>query len=717
LASKVETSRASDLLSRRELMVNLGRYGSVGPAAVAILTAERSGLIGLDKPNDAVELAKSIGPKRLNATPSEIVAEFSTPRPGDLIPYYQLFWQMTRKRKLGELTSRADAALRSPEYARWPFRARSLPAMARIHALGISLPPAKHEHEEIIVSIHKSALDISQRSDFDPYIKPDREVLDAIWRTMTAALARNRNTWKSFAAGLGLIEQAVLLSRYYLEGDIVLFGPTIVAWQFLFSYEIATRSRPADHAMVTDALLRIENLARKRNNHWFRKMSNLYRSLRSLDEILPQQSEIFMGLKSNVPQHRQVEDYFVLVQMERFFINSQFSGEGPKSPYLQASYVDEVEKAAFPVLTAYGVNKDLWHRLRQRVSDDGPILSQGAREYCDAKFSSAELAFPTPEEREREELHAAELSKWIPFRNLDEERFSHRFWRSVDGAFAALATRPLEDFLNRLFVKEGAAFSRYLDLDIKPKDILEKVHRLIPQQKMQGCVDETRELIDRARSSLRPMQGWQQLPAEKPHRVTGSSNIRRGSSSAYFKLNTNQQRVRQHSLYERAPSLSDQERTMREPQTGDISNEIEVWSIANEIYEAIKILNQTQSPVTTWFWQAFAERSANPMLHESRPDRGLAMALSSVLIRVPGNAYLQKQLPKHMLDEHKADAPPLDNQRLHLMKDALEYLAREEGDVIASSYRIRLRLNLAFEDLLRAAFLEFADARTSVPSS
>jgi len=171
----------------------------------------------------------------------------SSPRPGDLIPYYQLFWQIARRGKLAELTTRADVALRSPEYARWPFRARALPAMARIHALGVSLPTAQLE---VIVSIHKSALDISQRSDPDPYIKPDREVLDAIWRTMTAALARNRNTWKSFAVGSDLIEQAVLLSRKFLDGDIVLFGPAIVAWQFLFSYEIATRSRTVDHAIV-----------------------------------------------------------------------------------------------------------------------------------------------------------------------------------------------------------------------------------------------------------------------------------------------------------------------------------------------------------------------------------------------------------------------------------------------------------------------------------
>jgi hypothetical protein len=578
-------------------MINLGEYGLVGPAAVAILAAEQSGLTNADQPTAAVELAKAIGPKRLNATPSEILTEFSSPRPGDLIPYYQLFWQIGRKGKLNELTARADVALRSPEYTRWPFRARALPAMARIHALGISLPSAQLEHEEAIISIHRSALDISQRSDVDPYIRPDREVLDAIWRTMAAALARNRNTWTSFAVGPGLIEEAVLLSKKFLDGEVVLFGPAVVCWQFLFSYEIATRSRTADHATVTGALARIEDLARRRKNTWFSAMRDLYKPLDGLKEILPQQSEIFMGLRSSAFKNKQAEDYFVLAQMERFFINSKSAQGTLKSPYLQISYVDEVEKAALPVLTAYGVNQEVWQRLRQPTFG-GLSLSEGALEYFDEKFSSPELVFPTVEEREHEELHAAELSKWIPFRNLDEERFSHRFWRSMEGAFAALGARPLEDVLDELFTKEGVAFSKYLKLNISPKDILRKVHELVPLKKMQECFEATREYIDEGRPFLRTMQGWDWKLVKKPSVAPVSSNTRGvNSSSSFQQLETDQQGARQHSLYERSTLPSQGERAMHQDYPVNAEKILEdtansatdVWATGEKLFAAIKV--------------------------------------------------------------------------------------------------------------------------------
>jgi len=256
------TLDAADELSRRSFLYFIGRAAGIGPAVVTLIAAERLG----PKAEEAVRLAEVVGPKRLTADASEVVTEFAEARTGDLMPYYQLFWRFRRK-GLHDLTAQSNQALRAGQFSHGPFRLRVLPALARIHAIGACLPFYRSSHEESILRTHNLALGN----------EPDREVLDAFWRTMIGALIRNLHTWKSFTIGAPLIDEAVLLCRQYLAGEKVLFGPAILALQFLLTYEMAIRDRGDDRTNIVQGLSAVLDDAVASRNWWFAQLTDLYK--------------------------------------------------------------------------------------------------------------------------------------------------------------------------------------------------------------------------------------------------------------------------------------------------------------------------------------------------------------------------------------------------------------------------------------------------------
>jgi len=492
-------------LSRRSAMFYLGQWGTIGPAAVGIAAAETISTQE-DTSDNALRLARSVGPRSLCSTPAEILSEFTIARPGDLMPYFQLFWRINRW-EMNKLDALCRNALRS-ESSKWPFRMRVLPALAHIHALGASLPFSQRSHEEIVLGVHRSALDLSQSGALDS--APDREVLDIIWRTMIGALVRNRYTWKSFTVGPGFIEQAELVARKYLEGESVLFGPAILAWQFLLTYEIATRSRPENRWSVLQSILRLHSFAAETKNFWFARLAVLYKELTGFHDVLPQQGEVFMGFKGRSFAHKELQEYFILVQMERFFVNSQYAS-GRSSVYLHGSYPMETEAAAQMILVNYGINKYTWPAFRSVYREEIGVSSDNAVEYLDDKLAHAD-----PVHSPAEELHAKELSNWVPFRRLDEETFSDRYWKSYEAACVAFLRQPFDRLWENLVVDEGSSFSRALKVDIAPKAIVERAYALTTQKKLDECRELVQSFFDRAASYAQGMVGWSTGPIEKP---------------------------------------------------------------------------------------------------------------------------------------------------------------------------------------------------------
>src|SRR5713226_5785109 len=108
-------------LTRRDLMALGGLAAPVG--ALVVARAFRSDTT--QTPTD--DYGEAIGPRRLNAEPADIIAEFANERPGTLMAYCQLFWPIYRQAsKIDELERLCIGYLGSANDDD-PYRIRALP--------------------------------------------------------------------------------------------------------------------------------------------------------------------------------------------------------------------------------------------------------------------------------------------------------------------------------------------------------------------------------------------------------------------------------------------------------------------------------------------------------------------------------------------------------------------------------------------------------------
>jgi hypothetical protein len=516
---------------------------------------------------------------------------------------------------------------------------------------------------------------------------------------MIGALIRNSHTWKHFFISDGLVNQATLLIESYLDGEEVLFGPALLAWQFLLTYEQATRERGDEHVSgehVSGVISRIYYIAGSRKDWWFLKFAEILRVRTGFHNALPQQAEIFMGLKGLIFPDVDIQRFSILVQMNRFFINTKFMSKTKRSPYLMKSYAEEVERAALPILLTYGVTPQLWREIRDSQKNAQVGLSKEAIDYLDAKFSNISIAFKDPSHRAAEDLHSKELAKWLPFSSLDEEQFSLRYWKSFSAAFVAFTNTPFEDLWQSIVVGDGTSFAKSVGIDPPaPHLIIEKARQIVGPETLVQCGNLARRYYDRARQFVRTVSGWTPL-TEKSQEVAASSLNRK-----FQKIRPSKTRARPLSRQSGVEASLQMERTMQNkapPSHVDVT--------VQELFLTVERLDKHPDGVIRLFLDAFEFRKADQAQSESRPGIGLAMALSSILIRAPADEFLQSDI-RFRAPKGKS----VGWKNLSMIREALDYLVQHEPDVIEDSCRIQKRLGISFTTLLHASFLQYYHER------
>jgi hypothetical protein len=490
--------------SRRKVLGVLGTAGTLGPyivaqdfisAAASEPTAQLASAIG-----------QAVGPRRLDSAPSEVLDEFMAARPGVLIPYYQLFWPIHRdKNALHDLTELSAQALASATSDGRQFRLRVLPALAHIHALGSPLPDERPSHEAFVLRTLQTAIDEVAQSD---RIDSSVGILEAIWRTMIAALIRNKDSWTTFRVETELLKEAAVPIEQYLSGQKLLFAPTTLAWQFLLTYETATRERAYDKSQlqrVQGIIASIEKHTRHPSYWWFGQLRALLQKRRSFERILPQASEVFMGHVGN-QNDRFTNDYFMAAHLERVYLNSiVYAGlreeDRPNRP------ATEIEEASLRVPAAYGVTPVGWHRLRQLSKQGDTGLSSEAIEYWDLKYSTYDKAFSDPAHRIYEEARAKHLSQWLPFRTHDQEVVTRRSWGSLDEAIKAFVLFGLRGVWLQSALFEGSTFAEARGLEIPKSAILDKVDAII-EDKLPKHAEAAGNFLEELGHSSGGVSGW-----------------------------------------------------------------------------------------------------------------------------------------------------------------------------------------------------------------
>ena len=478
--------------------------GASAVAAYAVLSGRNEKESDLSR-----KVGEAVGPNRMFVEPQQVWREFIEVRVGAMIPYTQLFWPLFRnEQSLQQLTTLCLDALEQTGYADKQTRLRALPAIAMAHALG-SLPSPEHRNflNEQIYDVFRSALDLSQREYPRGLYRPDRDLLELLWRGMIAALIRNQGTWKTFEVSQCVLDQARDVIFLYLKGETALFAPAIHAWQFLWSYWAALRDRRAGVKLeeLKRVIYQIEAVLEHSDDWWLRRLKTLLRPRSSFELILPNPAEVFMAYAE---QHynRHVKLFFLAFHLERVAINS-LNLIGIPSRYVLKDRAIEVEKVAFRVVDAYGVELEDWHRLRRLALDGDVDLSEVTVGYWDSKFEKSRSGHEESDSRKSERLRAKSLSRWIEFRSFDEESISRRVWRSDEHAAKGFMEFGLAGLWSRAALSEGARFAQQQNINISERAILEQVGDFF-ENRAKEVSPVVQESFEEFRAGSRSTVGW-----------------------------------------------------------------------------------------------------------------------------------------------------------------------------------------------------------------
>ncbi|MGH7250114.1 MAG: hypothetical protein ACREGC_04000, partial [Minisyncoccia bacterium] len=316
----------------------------------------------------------------------------------------------------------------------------------------------------------------------------------------------------------------------------MLFGPALLAWQFLLTYEVALRSRPAlgdQHAALRNTIENI--LAHDQSKRPWLLLAKQYLSTSDgLQSILPEHAEIFIANKLPIfPTN--VSDFFVLVQLERIFTNSLALQKVITSPYMDYKWGHLLDAASLKFLVSFNVKPHDWQRLKKLSYGGDRILSDLAIEHFNEKFSNYNAAFDSEELRVDDARFANGLIQWIPFRRLDEEQISHRVWGSREkalSAFAAVKVSGFRELWERAITHEGLNTAKKCNLVIPSSVVLERAFKSIPASKVAEFADIADESFDRIKSSERPMIGWRSAIKDSDTPVTKGVQMRSPKTEA-----------------------------------------------------------------------------------------------------------------------------------------------------------------------------------------
>jgi hypothetical protein len=375
------------------------------------------------------------GYERLLHSVESIVKSVAEADVAALIAKYQFFFPFARNvASIAALKRKtAEAALREA-YRDHQYRLQALPAIASVHALG-SVHDSEIEYlDDIIVGTLSDAL--------DPSKKPNREILEMVWQNALAALIGSDFNWNGINFSASAIRANGEICARFLAGEKALFYPAIAAFQFLLTYERSLKNRrsiasPNSTRSVLEAFDRINAYSSSATFEWFYRLSNLYQARFTRDEMIPQQSEIALGLAHFPPA---IADYFLMTRFYGSYVNNEIRTGG-----IQTAYVSP-QRAEFHANTCkliFGLNRDHtrqhWQQLRHNPQLN--FLAVATARYVDKRLDpthdqEAEIRFDQSFRDARELAQGA-----VPLRRIDE---AETFDKNVGiPPMALLANHPL----------------------------------------------------------------------------------------------------------------------------------------------------------------------------------------------------------------------------------------------------------------------------------
>jgi hypothetical protein len=562
-------------------------------------------------------IVEALGSKRLISEPSEILREFSTVRPGTLNVYNQLFWPVHRqKSELRELTELSNSAFFSVQNPEIQFRARILPALGHVHALGFSKGDELQEHESVILDVHRSALDVSQRSSTNLLLVPDRSVLENIWRSMIGSLLRNEATWATFVISEDLIEQAAIVIRKHLVGDYELFSPAITAWQFLLIYERATGQRSHDlsaHLVVQKAIAKLWEFGQGLEFGWYRRLAALFQGRHLFRRMLPQPNEVFLG-HAFQPFGRRVDDYYASAHLQRVFINSRALADAHRR-YISEEKAQLFEDVALRILIIFGFTPQRWKRLREMSLNGDTELSKEAIAYWDRRLDEFSFKFKSREHREFELARAKILASLVPLARSDEEQTSRRLWPNFESVIQALETFGVREVWRRTATAEGIRIVGERNLGVASEVIAARTSDIV-ENIATDFSDAAMESFEEIQSQFRSTLGWSPLTSDQ-NTIDSSGALQRSRDDGAWS----------------APPLVEESNMAQE--------NADRQSVLSELEEGTQLILQQNPDVLRKFSDTFCYRAKFAELPEAEPNaKGMEAVLSSLLRISPPQKYL-----------------------------------------------------------------------------
>jgi len=362
--------------------------------------------------------------------PDKIVAEFVNASRGLGMLYYQLFFPIFIGRdseisKVMEISAIVHEKVQtSTPNRRKHNRLIVLPAVASAHALLVVDDESNaSELRKIITTLHVQSFDLDQ--------KPNREVLEIIWRTLTAVLLKNERAWQTFTVGPELINGARDICERFLSNNkesFVLLNAAISAWQFLITYHyaLATRSERPDALSLRQSIASIA-ASNSPRRVWIDSLAALYKDRTEFNDMLPQSYEMLLGRShfKKGGRDRRAANYFAAAGLQMWAFLEQ-SGSGDIHPFYDTER--QGTENLLPDILAfyrnYGFTSSDWSELKQ--TPQGQLIQAQTIARLDDLFINYDGNFEMSNLKIPEGSIAGWISRQVPFRRVDDETLSRQ---------------------------------------------------------------------------------------------------------------------------------------------------------------------------------------------------------------------------------------------------------------------------------------------------
>jgi hypothetical protein len=354
-------------------------------------------------------VAKTLGPERLNAESATILHQFATAGSGQLMALYQTFWPFAlNEGSLTSLASASAASVQLPQYAGRQHRISVLPGVASIHALSsLGTAAQRDAATETILNIHQNAFET----------EPHREILQMLWQNVVAALIRNEENWNTLHLDQRLLLQGSQLCEQFLQGEEILFTPATQAFHGLLTYRKALIARRDNSSLrhVDRLIYEVLELESAGRSPWFARLASIVERFDMRHHMLPQLSELIMGYE-HFP--KSVADFAIAVKLYSQFLIEEAATGNLTSIYQTQERAQSASGLLLTFLTDYGVTPEFWAAFDTAAKN---LLLPNVVKHFDAIFADyAGTIRPLTVAYGEGEAVKRRLSALIPFRLFDE---------------------------------------------------------------------------------------------------------------------------------------------------------------------------------------------------------------------------------------------------------------------------------------------------------